>query len=173
MLSCVAAVSPRVISNVMRPNQMSERHHDDGSTVYSFAEHFLVECPRCEKCAKTSRIGRNGHITLARIVCTSCGYSKDREINGWYVGLPEDWYFQLPLWLQRSCCGKVLWAYNLDHLAYIESYVGADHRLRNPDPSATIRNATMASRLPRWMIDSKNRRAVMQAIKALREKAAA
>ncbi len=152
---------------------MADRHFDNGSTVYSFADRFLVVCPRCDKCAEISRIGKNGHSTIARLVCPNCGYSKDREMNGWRVGGPEDWYFQLPLWLQRSCAGNVLWAYNLDHLAYIESYVAADHRQRNPDSTAVIRNATMASRLPRWMIDAKNRHDVMQAIKALREKAAA
>lgn len=151
---------------------MNGRHYDDGSSVYDFAEHFLVVCPKCFRCAKSSRIGEKGIKTLARIVCANCGYSKDRELNSWRVGVPEDWYFKLPLWLQRNCCGQVLWAHNLEHLAYIESYVSAGHRIRNQDATAVIRNATMASRLPRWMIAAKNRSEVMHGIQLLREKAA-
>ncbi|MGI5171658.1 hypothetical protein ACQEU3_45665 [Spirillospora sp. CA-253888] len=33
-----------------------------------------------------------------------------------------------PLWLQRSCCGHVLWAYNVRHLDLLESYAAAKLR---------------------------------------------
>jgi hypothetical protein len=149
---------------------MNDRHHDNGSTIHSYSDHFLVQCPRCSGCSKSARVGKKGHITIARLTCTNCGYSKENETNRWYVGAPQDWFFRLPLWLQCHCQGNLLWAHNLEHLAYIESYVSASHRLRKPDSTAAIRNATMASRFPRWMILAKNREAILQGIKRLRDK---
>ena len=44
-----------------------------------------------------------------------------------------DHFFGLPLWLQTSCCGQVLWAYNEAHLNFLESYVQSRLRERLPD----------------------------------------
>ena len=150
---------------------MSEptRHADDGTTVFSFSDHFLVSCPHCGKCARTAPIGKKDHRTLARFSCTHCGASKDREVQGWTIGLPSDWYFDVPLWLQMPCCGETLWAYNREHLEYLRSYVAADHRTRNSDANAKISNATMASRLPKWMITAKHRNEVLRCIDALQK----
>lgn len=145
---------------------MTNRHRDDGSTLCTFADYFLVECPRCASCARSTRLH-----TYARVACRKCGYSKETGLGHLAVGGPYDSYFQLPLWLQRPCCGHTLWAHNLEHLAYIESYVRAGHRMRNADPNAPLRNTTMASRFPRWMISAKNRDEVLRAIEVLRSKA--
>jgi len=148
----------------------AERHIDDGSTVWSFTDHFLVECPRCGKCAKTSPV-HNDAETTARMVCTFCGHTKTRgklyaarKLQG------GDWYFDIPLWLQTACCGEILWAHNLQHLAYLESYVSATHRDRKPDYGDGPRNETMASRLPGWMTNAKNRTEVLRCIQRLRDK---
>ena len=151
---------------------MNDRHFDNGSTVYSYSNTFLVECPNCQRCATSRRHGKNGIATVARFVCTKCGKTQETEKTGWYVGVPRDWFFEYPLWLKIACCGNELWAHNIAHLDYIESYVSAKHRARNPDPNAGTRNSTMASRFPKWMIDSKNRDAILKSIQALRRKPA-
>lgn len=150
---------------------MTDRHVDNGSTVYSFANCFLVTCPRCSKCARTSpHLCRNGK-TIARLICTSCGYTKDRaEKYADRKNKHTDWYFDLPLWLTHSCCGDTLWAHNLEHLDYISSYVTASHRMRNPDSNIGIKNATMASRFPKWLTSAKNRDEVIRCVEILRSK---
>ena len=72
--------------------------------------------------------------------------------------------------LQTACCGEILWAHNLQHLAYLESYVSATHRDRKPDYRDGCRNGTMASRLPGWMTSAKNRTEVLRCIQRLRDK---
>lgn len=80
------------------------------------------------------------------------------------IGGPADWYFRHPLWLQTSCCGHVLWAYNAAHLAFLREYVQADLRERVPVQNT---NNTLASRLPRWMKSAKNRDEVLKGIARL------
>jgi hypothetical protein len=72
-----------------------------------------------------------------KFICLNCPY---RDVwNGEQIltGSNVDWYFRLPLWLQISCCGETLWAYNLKHLEIIEQYVSA--KLRERKKKAEIR----------------------------------
>ena len=75
---------------------------------------------------------------------------------------PADPYFGYPLWFVGSVKGDVFWAYNAAHLAFIRSYVQATLRIREPN-----RNASLASRLPHFLLDHKNRKAALKAISAL------
>jgi hypothetical protein len=78
---------------------------------------------------------------------------------------PDDPYFGLPLWLSIDCCGKVLWAYNAEHLNLLEGYVGARLRERG-DFLGTM---SMLERLPRWMKSANHRTEVLRAIQRLRK----
>jgi hypothetical protein len=78
------------------------------------------------------------------------------------VGKVDD-YFGLPLWLQASCRGEVLWAQNEAHLTVLENYVGAFLREREPNM-----NASHASRLPSWIKQAKHRGAILECIGGLR-----
>jgi hypothetical protein len=151
---------------------MNNRHFDDGSTICSYSDIFLVECPACRRCATSRRHGKNGIATIARFVCEHCGKTQQKELTGWHVGMSQDWFFEYPLWLRIPCCGHELWAHNSDHLRYIESYVSAKHRMRNPNPDATNRNTAMASRFPKWIINAKNRDEILKAIDKLHHKIA-
>ncbi len=92
---------------------------------------------------------------------------REREITRqWREG--RDDYFGLPLWLRFECCGAVLWAYNIEHLQYIERFVRADLRERVRDERHGWMNASLASRLPRWLKLAKNRETVLHAIQQLR-----
>ncbi|MFI8685911.1 hypothetical protein [Rossellomorea sp. NPDC077527] len=66
------------------------------------------------------------------------------------------------MWLTTNCCGDTLWAYNKEHLIFLESYVGALVRERVPNI-----NQSVASRLPGWIKSVKNRDAVLKCIEKL------
>lgn len=146
---------------------MGARFRDSGETIYRFGAEFLVRCPRCQRRASVIPLPGYEATLFAprRVVCSQCGYTKD-----WYgktvcVGGSLDWYFRLPLWLQTSCCGQILWAYSRDHLDFLETYVQADLRERTPN-----RNSSVASRLPAWIKDAHHREDVLRGIEVLRKK---
>ncbi|MFD4246830.1 hypothetical protein ACFWP3_35365 [Streptomyces sp. NPDC058525] len=77
-----------------------------------------------------------------------------------------DPYFQLPLWLQASCCGHVLWAYNVRHLDLLEAYVAA--KLRERGELVPAAPTSLVERLPTWLKAAKNRTEVLRTIRRLR-----
>jgi hypothetical protein len=86
------------------------------------------------------------------------------------AGPSQDPHFGLPLWLQTPCCGDTLWAYNLAHLEFLDSLVGAELRGRGAlGGRSGWRNGSLASRLPRWLKAAKNRDEVLRGIAKLRE----
>ena len=87
------------------------------------------------------------------------------------IQLPEfsaqrgrDPLFGLALWLQVECSGKLLWAYNEEHLDFLIDYIGSDLRERVPNISGWL-----ASRLPSWMKWARNRKPILRALLDLRE----
>ncbi|MEH2408153.1 hypothetical protein [Nostoc sp.] len=80
-----------------------------------------------------------------------------------------DHFFGLPLWLQTSCCGQMLWAYNEAHLNFLESYVQSRLRERLPDDTLGWHNGSLASRLPRWIKLTQHREKVLQKIQQLKQ----
>ena len=146
------------------------RFIDDEEYLEGFSDEFLVVCPRCSKRAEvridlTRQDTSSGWRAPRKVVCPHCAYHKVWEGNSISYGDSYDWYFHLPLWLQIPCCGKILWAYNKNHLAFLEDYVGAVLRERHPN-----KNKTLASRLPTWMKEAKNRDEVLKCIRKLHEK---
>lgn len=79
-----------------------------------------------------------------------------------------DDYFGLPLWLQAPCCGELLWAYNADHLSFIEGLVRAKLRERRPSASGAWQNSALSSRLPAWLKSRKHRDEVLACVDRLR-----
>jgi hypothetical protein len=70
------------------------------------------------------------------------------------------------LWLRSECCGDhVIWAHNLEHLDYLERYVGAGLRERNP---TTWKSAGLSWRLPGWMKEAGNRDELLRHFQRLR-----
>jgi hypothetical protein len=57
----------------------------------------------------------------------------------------------------------VLWARNASHLVFLENYVGAKLREREPN-----QNGSSVSRLPSWMKQAKHRVEILAAIAHLR-----
>jgi hypothetical protein len=81
------------------------------------------------------------------------------------IGDAVDPAFGLPLWLQSSCCGGTLWAYNAVHLRALRDYVAATIRER-----VGVMHWSMFSRLPKWLSAGKNRDTVLNAIDRLQDK---
>jgi hypothetical protein len=94
-----------------------------------------------------------------------CGYAKDLNVQKLSIGGATDWYFHHPLWLQTPCCGHVLWAYNAEHLTFLETHIQAKLRERQSSPQT---NHVLASRLPLWMMRGRNRNDVLKAITRLK-----
>jgi hypothetical protein len=151
------------------------RFQDPGRAIDDFMAEALVVCPKCSGCARAFRVDATAKALFAprRLVCPSCGFTKDwakQQIVRQGPGEPRDDHFELPLWLQTPCVGETLWAYNRDHLEFLESFVSAKHRERARDDKVGWRNGSLASRLPKWIQSAKNRPAILQAIERLRDR---
>lgn len=158
---------------------------DSGQTLVDFAECIYVRCPNCHKCAQVRRIPADEEMILAddsgrfgsrsfrrsfsprKVSCLHCSYTRIWKGKAHDGLAQQDWYFGLPLWLQTPCCGKILWAFNEEHLSFLERYVTANQRLKF-SAAGRIRNGTMASRLPTWIKRAKNRDEVVKGITKLK-----
>jgi hypothetical protein len=168
---------------------MADRFTDPGWSLRRFAQEIHVRCPRCDGRAVVvvhpdHREGHGSAIGLLtaphRLSCHGCGHAADwhpRRDGGGDLYFttggpfrvprltgPEDPFFGLPLWLQRPCCGQVLWAYNTAQLDLLEQYVTARLRERSDRPGSQ----SLLERLPAWIKAADNRDAVLAAIRALR-----
>jgi hypothetical protein len=140
-----------------------------------FAGDILVRCPTCADCAHLLRLpAPPGRVVGYRLVCGRCAatrdwlLTRDRVIPSPAAG-PELHGFGLALWLQVACCGQVLWAYNIEHVAFLQQYIGARVRSQRSVPRTFLGNGTLESRLPRWMLAAKHRASVLRALKSLRK----
>lgn len=104
------------------------------------------------------------HPSEVRVPCPQCSHWNYVPVN-WHPdsrNLSYDPHFGFRLWLQVRCAGRVLWAYNAEHLAFLRDYVGASIRERTPNT-----NGSLASRLPTWIKRAANRPAILRAIKRM------
>jgi hypothetical protein len=106
-----------------------------------------------------------------RIRCQACGhiqshhptYSETIGFGGKAPG--SDPFFGLDLWLQMRFRQYLFWAYNYEHLLYLEAYITAKLRERHDR-----RYMTLVERLPDWMKSRKNREDLLKLIHRLKEK---
>lgn len=172
------------------------RFRDYGKRLSDFEEEILVCCPQCDaygglplRTAKVLTINseQSSFSSIKRITCRHCSYTKQQSKDGkrkaalllWpnnYMAQRNssyrilDHFFGLPLWLQTSCCGQVLWAYNEAHLNFLESYVQSRLRECLPDDTLGWHNGSLASRLPRWIKLTQHRQKVLQKIQHLKQR---
>lgn len=86
----------------------------------------------------------------------------------YYPSEPRDPVSGLDLWLQTPCCGHLLWAWNIEHVLWMQKYVQA--RLRTRRWIGGWSNNSLQSRLPRWITSAKNREAVLKGLDKLIER---
>ncbi len=154
------------------------RHHDPGRWLAQFAGRILVVCPQCGGGAQVVRrpgLPEPGYLSELlfqprRLVCAGCGAAADREpevrggaLVGAVLGGTEDPFFRQPLWLQTRCAGRILWAYNEDHIDELAAYVGA--RLR--ERGGARPTLALFARLPLWIKRADNRSEVLAGLRVL------
>ncbi|MEU9439837.1 hypothetical protein AB0D42_02680 [Streptomyces sp. NPDC048304] len=154
------------------------RHRDRGQGLTRYAGRILVVCPRCGGRAEVVQrpglppLKHFGELMFRprRLTCRGCGTTaewraelRDGALIGVRLGGTEDPFFRRPLWLQTRCAGRVLWAYDEEHVDALAAYVGAT--LREGGTGAT---QAMFPRLPRWMKESGNRTEVLAGLERLR-----
>lgn len=150
---------------------------DSGQILEDFAERMDVCCPMCHRRACVMRIpadekellpGRGPLRFHRTFSCFHCGSTRRWQGSVQRRGGPYDWYFRFPLWLQTPCSGEILWAFNEDHVHFLEQYVLAKQRIKFHE-EGRIRNGTLASRLPIWIKRAKNREEVTKGILRLKK----
>lgn len=152
---------------------VAQRFVNDYTCLEHFNELVLIKCPRCQRCAEIVR--RNSQQASRKLSverqanCRHCGYATAYESSTFDMAcITDDWPRRLPLWLQVPCCGKVLWAFNIEHLSFLERFVAAELRERAKGDGHS--NHSLSSRLPQWMQSAKHRGEVLRGLQRLRER---
>ncbi|WP_328297492.1 hypothetical protein OG389_06420 [Streptomyces sp. NBC_00435] len=154
------------------------RHRDHGMWLVRFTGRILVVCPRCGGRAivvPLPRLAEPKYFSALlfqprRLACAGCGAvaewvagERDGALVGAVPGGTEDPFFRRPLWLQTRCAGRILWAYDEEHLEALAAYVGARLRERRTSPTRA-----MFARLPAWMKSARRRDEVLAGLETLR-----
>lgn len=147
---------------------------DDHEYIMHYIHEMWVVCPRCSGCGiiRNRDPENKDQFAPRRLVCTKCPHSADwdgREMAFAWYSRPADPCFGYDLWLQQSCCGQTLWAYNARHLRFLSDFVGAMQRKRIKNEKYGWSNISLSSRLPKWMQSARNRDAILKAIRKLTE----
>jgi hypothetical protein len=154
----------------------SRTKHTYRTLLSELAKDVLVECPNCERQALVNTNGETVYRAdkiKVRVVCGHCGYNKELERiwvrnKQFILGEAIDPFFHLPLWLKIELGDHLLWAYNYEHLRFIEEHIAAKLRERNGFEHHKSRS--IGARLPRWMTAAKRREEMLRAIEKLRAK---
>jgi len=122
---------------------------------------------RCQSCHAKSRVevsGEKGSIAASKkLHCSQCGHQVTAKMVTWSGDRGVcDPYFGMTLRWQIPVGGETLWAYNRDHLDFIQAYVEAGNRFRQAN-----RNASLASRLPKWIKQAGQRESLSKVIQKL------
>ena len=135
-----------------------DRFKDKNYRLSDFAKKVLVVCPRC---TKQARALVDYEENIARLYCFSCGYSKEcsTKYGKGYIHLPANAYFGAELWLKERFRDNWIWAYNYEHLNYLEQYISAGLRERQ-----NRTHFTMVEKLPSFIQSAKNRDALIKLI---------
>ncbi len=147
---------------------ISNRFQDKNKRITDFQKEVLVVCPKCTKRALAKV---NYEENKARLFCENCGYNKEIETEVTVFGHLGNWqlsansYFSVDLWLKASFKEDVFFAYNYEHLEYLEQYIGAKLR-EHKDRS----HFTLLEKLPKFYHDSKNRESLLKLIQKLKRK---
>src|SRR5690554_5533409 len=148
----------------------------------NFIDTVDVSCPKCGTRALVMGGQPFGIIKeyedQVRFSCISCGYAvkySNTPESTFYtnsngikrsgriliMNAPCDPFFGFDVWYRIETTYGLLWAYNINHLSVIESYIADLQRSRNGIPN---QNNSIASRLPQWTKDAKNREYLIKMI---------
>ncbi len=130
----------------------------------------LIVDRRCGHCGSQikERIHRTTkYIEKLKIKCDKCGkerfYDTQYELTYSDKNQATDPFFGLDLWLKTHVKENVFWAYNYDHLNYLELYVSS--KLRETGSGGKY---NVAWKLPNFIKIAKNRPKILKVIAKLR-----
>jgi DNA-directed RNA polymerase subunit RPC12/RpoP len=145
------------------------RFTDKNYRLSDFENEVWVVCPSCSKQAISMlKISEK----KARLVCAHCGhhavasamneYEKGKTLE---VKQAAHLFFDAELWFATPFKGEVFWAYNPEHLEYLEQYIAAKIR-EHKDRS----HFTLLEKLPKFYHEAKNREGLLKVIDKLNKK---
>ena len=135
----------------------TNRFQDENLLLSDFYDAVVVVC---SSCAKKAIAKANFETKIARLFCVNCGYNKEvpTAINqSSSVRMPANVFFDAVLWLQASFKNEVFYAYNIEHLNYLERYISAtlrEHKDRT--------HFTLLEKLPKFYHEAKNREGLLK-----------
>lgn len=145
------------------------RFKDQNHRLSDFENEVWVVCPKCSQQAITKLIDEPKE---ARLHCEHCGYSKTvskcieyAEGKLGELNQAAHLYFEAQLWLSYPFKGDEFWAYNPEHLQYLQDYISAKLREQNDRT-----HFTLLEKLPKFYHDAKNREALLKIIEKLKSK---
>lgn len=145
----------------------SKRFQDQNKTTQDFYQEVWVVCPAC---TKKSIAKADYDKKQARLYCESCGYNKQVPTETSVLGVKENWemaahgYFNAKLWLQHPFKNDLFYAFNGEHLNYLEQYIAAglrEHKDRT--------HFTLLEKLPKFYHEAKNRKTLLKIIEKLKQ----
>jgi len=143
----------------------TNRFQDENLVLAHFYNEVWVVCPACsgKAVAKT-----NTATKTARLFCVHCGYNKEVSTSigkNEFVTTAANYFFEVALWLKANFKDEVFWAYNHQHLIYLEQYIAASLR-EHKDRS----HFTLLEKLPKFYHQAKNRSELLKIIQKLKSK---
>jgi hypothetical protein len=151
--------------------QDATRYQDDSDGVWTFTnEDILVVCPNCGAPAIVRIVEKDERHPVRSARELTCDHCLVRRRSGSVLlirGGPRDPFLHQQLWLQTPCGGHVLWAFNEAHVDFLRAVVQA--KLRENAPGSHVTD-NYSGRLPRWVLDRKNRGQVLKALDRLQTK---
>ena len=143
------------------------RFQDQNHRLTHFEKEVWVVCPQC---AKQAVAQLREEAKEARLNCKHCGYSKQKTMLVQYqegkcavLNQAAHAYFEAQLWFKAPFKKDVFWAYNPEHLAYLEDYISAklrEHKDRT--------HFTLLEKLPKFYHEAKNREGLLKVIEKLK-----
>jgi len=130
----------------------------------------------CDNCNRHFRLDIDDesqqHFKVLNVTCSYCNHLKQgtmQKINLKYqleyseIKNGIEPYFGFPLYYQTSFDGKVIWAYNRNHLVYLIEYIDADIR----ETIRVCQSGKASYFLPKFMTLAKNRNQIVKLLKRL------
>ena len=146
-------------------NQLN-RFEDENLVIAHFFNEVLVACPSC---AKKAIAKATFEVKKVRLFCLHCGHNKEVtaefDKHRLLIKKPANQFFDVELWLQADFKNEQFWAYNDEHLNYLERYINATlrgHKERT--------HFTLLEKLPKFYHEAKNREALLKIIAKLKSK---
>lgn len=136
----------------------------------TFGKHYCGNC--FEKFDLESQIFKKVPERY-KVKCPHCNFQEEIRPKTYAFkvepekdGLIRDCWYNLPLWFQKEVKENIFWAYNQEHITYLERYIKASLRERNNNGSG---NGTMISRLPKFIKEAKNRTKLLKILEKWKE----